>query len=1047
MASSTGVTTENQHSYAIQSGSAAGADPRAGTQGGTQLSPMKRRKLVFSKLLTAQKGWKVPKGPRAASTKALPTDDARLVLFNQRLTAVEGALVSVVALTDQLDGFAGALAADKVRAEELVATLVKKQEKDLMTLETVLQAKLSTIETTFSTCDRALKELQQAAFASAAASPPQAEGPATTILRQRADEMALEQLKHSDKLHNLEEQYIALKLNTQSSVTELTSLMLTAAGPLQQAVREARDREQILDGKLASMWERMETSACRCPEGCPGRTAAGTAAPPSGNTAGPNTSGAAPSSGPPGMPEYHQRPDPWREFRSSRASGKRGGGGDGDGGGDDDDGNGSQVSERRSDHAEGGRNRPRNFVIGSPGSHQGESSSKPLLMDSRSPFDSKDKSDLPRFNGRDKNVLWRKKVTLFLVTKCPDIKPFLKWAEQEREEITPQAMQKAWSSTELRWIRNDPRVLSFHLFGFLITNLDQDAWDIMDGVGDENGLEVWRLVNLNVTQRTQSELLSFQDAVLNPKRLLKLKDIPRGLLVWDNAYRDYVDAGGKPLDDDSKIGCLMRLFPSDLKEKLTWEMEKFGGKPMAMRKWVMDRVKVLIGYEDADSRHAKPAHVLEDDLGVDDKDEAGDFADLEGKSHEELCALLRRPPGKGSGKVSGKNRPAREAPARDARDVRCGNCGGKGHTSQDCREARRGPQQRTCFECGEPGHVAAKCPKRAGARPPSRPEKLQAEPVTRILDCRLLDDAGYTPVHRQRRQGAERLRRRADLSSSQSDPPEANRFAALTNGDASSPGSDSEDTCGGVPGIIDYLADEPAGETPGRTRSKEDHVVGPPSPAVIRDRPTGRPAKKLMSACTYGCAQDCSRKHGKKPIMFSNDPRLASTPTRAQDCPVNMLFDVEDLYALPAAEEPEFLEVECCLDTGSSVHAADRLDLPGYDVTESPGSKAGQKFQAAGGKLIDNEGQVQALMDPPGGQADTSLQVCFQIAKVTRPLLSVTKMTEGGDMHVLCKKDEALVLDIHNRVVARFARKGGLYVALMRVKNPRWKPFQRQAIR
>ena len=97
--------------------------------------------------------------------------------------------------------------------------------------------------------------------------------------------------------------------------------------------------------------------------------------------------------------------------------------------------------------------------------------------------------------------------------------------------------------------------------------------------------------------------------------------------------------------------------------------------------------------------------------------------------------------------------------------------------------------------------------------------------------------------------------------------------------------------------------------------------------------------------------------------------------------------------------------------------------------------------------MIDNEGQVQALMDPPGGQADTSLQVCFQIAKVTRPLLSVTKMIEGGDMHVLCKKDEALVLDIHNRVVARFARKGGLYVALMRVKNPRWKPFQRQAIR
>ena len=160
---------------------------------------------------------------------------------------------------------------------------------------------------------------------------------------------------------------------------------------------------------------------------------------------------------------------------------------------------------------------------------------------------------------------------------------------------------------------------------------------------------------------------------------------------------------------------------------------------------------------------------------------------------------------------------------------------------------------------------------------------------------------------------------------------------------------------------------------------------------------------------------------------------------------LSILFDVEGLHALPEAEEPEFLEVECCLDTGSSVHAADRIDLPGFEVVESPGSKAGQKFQAAGGKLIDNEGQVQALMIPLGGQEDTELQFCFQIAKVIRPLFSVTKMTERGDLHVLCKKDEALILDKDNRTVARFVRKGVLYTSVMKVKNPRWRPFHRPA--
>ena len=66
---------------------------------------------------------------------------------------------------------------------------------------------------------------------------------------------------------------------------------------------------------------------------------------------------------------------------------------------------------------------------------------------------------------------------------------------------------------------------------------------------------------------------------------------------------------------------------------------------------------------------------------------------------------------------------------------------------------------------------------------------------------------------------------------------------------------------------------------------------------------------------------------------------------------------VEHLHGLPEAE-PEYIEVEMTLDTGASGHAINRLDLPGFGVVDSPGSRAGQNFQAAGGKLIANEGQV-----------------------------------------------------------------------------------------
>ena len=83
-------------------------------------------------------------------------------------------------------------------------------------------------------------------------------------------------------------------------------------------------------------------------------------------------------------------------------------------------------------------------------------------------------------------------------------------------------MRRAWYSEELKNVRNDPRVLAFHFFGFLNTNLVGEAWDVHDSVDDDNGFEVWRLINLDVTQKTQAEILALEHAVLNPKKPSKL---------------------------------------------------------------------------------------------------------------------------------------------------------------------------------------------------------------------------------------------------------------------------------------------------------------------------------------------------------------------------------------------------------------------------------------------------------------------------------------------------------------------------------------------
>ena len=77
-------------------------------------------------------------------------------------------------------------------------------------------------------------------------------------------------------------------------------------------------------------------------------------------------------------------------------------------------------------------------------------------------------------------------------------------------------------------------------------------------------------------------------------------------------------------------------------------------------------------------------------------------------------------------------------------------------------------------------------------------------------------------------------------------------------------------------------------------------------------------------------------------------------------------------------------------------------------------------------------------MIAPGG-IECELGTTVQITKITRPLLSVTQMAKNGDITVVCKKDEAVILSADHQVLALFKRKGGLYVADMKVRNPKFK--------
>ena len=150
--------------------------------------------------------------------------------------------------------------------------------------------------------------------------------------------------------------------------------------------------------------------------------------------------------------------------------------------------------------------------------------------------------------------------------------------------------------------------------------------------------------------------------------------------------------------------------------------------------------------------------------------------------------------------------------------------------------------------------------------------------------------------------------------------------------------------------------------------------------------------------------------------------------------PVSMITFAEPDQILLNDEGWKDLEFEVALDSGSVVHVCGVEDVPGYRVGESPGSRRGQEFLMGDGGLIPNLGQSQLnLSDTTVGR---DIQSVFQIAAVTRPLMSVGRICDEGHSITF----DAVMAVVHAKdgsEVCRFTRNGsGLYVAKLKLRSP-----------
>ena len=169
-------------------------------------------------------------------------------------------------------------------------------------------------------------------------------------------------------------------------------------------------------------------------------------------------------------------------------------------------------------------------------------------------------------------------------------------------------------------------------------------------------------------------------------------------------------------------------------------------------------------------------------------------------------------------------------------------------------------------------------------------------------------------------------------------------------------------------------------------------------------------------------------------VPASLRPALCSVGLEHMLAPINLFTIADETQEILLAESWKDIEFEVALDSGSVVHVCAPVDVPGYKTEESAGSKRKQNFLMGDGGEIPNLGQSKLnLSDEDCGR---DIQSIFQIAAVTRPLMSVGKICDEGHS-ITFSAVMAAVHDKEGEEVCRFNRApGGLYVAKLKLKSP-----------
>ena len=146
-----------------------------------------------------------------------------------------------------------------------------------------------------------------------------------------------------------------------------------------------------------------------------------------------------------------------------------------------------------------------------------------------------------------------------------------------------------------------------------------------------------------------------------------------------------------------------------------------------------------------------------------------------------------------------------------------------------------------------------------------------------------------------------------------------------------------------------------------------------------------------------------------------------------------------DLCAAWSSEQNGWRKIRVVMDSGAAECVAPRDMAPQYRIADSIASRSGVFYTSADGGRLDNLGQQELPIAFDNG---TRAMATFQIANVSRPLMSVARICELGN-RVLFGASGGVILNLESGQVTPFEKEDGVYVFSMWIPPLSESPFGR----